>query len=137
MGYQTKQGAEIAALLQQYAEAHLTVEDIVRLLQERGCQVGKTTVYRHLDKLVAAGQVRKYFADSENGACYQYAADCPADVPAHYHLKCTVCDALLHVSCDYLDKIAAHMLKQHGFFLSAERTILYGICNTCQKGSAP
>ena len=52
MGYNTKQGELILNLLKSSGGRHLTAEDISHILGERGCPVGKATVYRHLEKML-------------------------------------------------------------------------------------
>lgn len=55
MGYNTKQGELIFSLLENSGGKHLTAEDISHTLGERGCPVGKATVYRHLERCCATG----------------------------------------------------------------------------------
>ena len=55
MGYNTKQGELITSLLKSSGGRHLTAEDISHILGERGCPVGKATVYRHLEKMLREG----------------------------------------------------------------------------------
>ncbi|MGN0545214.1 MAG: Fur family transcriptional regulator [Acutalibacteraceae bacterium] len=132
MGYNTKQGDLISALLRESRGEHLTAEDIARALEVRGCAVGRSTVYRHLEKLTREGSVRKFVLHDGESACYQFVGD-GHHCRDHYHLKCSECGKLLHVECSYLDKLAAHVLEHHGFTLSAENTVLYGICAECAE----
>ena len=131
MGYQTKQHAAILQVLQG-ATGHLTAMEICDRLRDAGQPVGSATVYRHLDRLVENGAVRKYIIEEGKGACYQYVGD-HADCAQHYHLKCAVCGRLLHVECAYLDKVAAHILEHHGFQLENEKTVFYGVCRDCRQ----
>ena len=93
MGYNTKQGELILNLLKSSGGRHLTAEDISHILGERGCPVGKATVYRHLEKMLREGSVRKFVLHDGESACYQYVGD-SADCCNHYHLKCSECGKL-------------------------------------------
>ena len=129
MGYITQQGERIAGLLKSAAGEHMTADEIARRLSDGGEAVGKSTVYRWLDKLVEQGTVRRFSGDKSESACYQYTGD--SACRNHYHLKCSVCGRLLHVDCEYLDRVAEHILDHHGFVLSEEKTVLYGVCAEC------
>ena len=113
---------------------HFTADDIIRRLSSSGNNVGKATVYRHLDKLINSGKVRKYIIDEGVSACYEYIGD-SHDCHAHYHLKCSQCGELLHVKCEYLDEVKSHILEHHGFIISTEKTVLYGICEKCREAN--
>lgn len=43
---------------------------MVDYLKSQGNGVGKSTVYRYLEKLVEEGKVRKYFLEEGAGACF-------------------------------------------------------------------
>lgn len=131
-GYRTKQRELILAYLQKNTARHLTVEDVTDALKQSGLAVGKTTVYRYMDKLADEGSVRKYFISNSKSACYEY-IDSANTCRMHYHLTCTQCGALLHVDCGLMDQVAAHMDKDHGFLLDNTRTVLYGLCGVCRK----
>lgn len=132
--YQTKQRAAILALLTQ-CRAHMTADDIVRQLQERGLAVGKSTVYRYLDKLIEQGSVRRYVIEEGMPACYEYCAEADA-CSSHYHLKCTQCGRLLHVECETLRELNAHVRQHHGFLVDGSKTVLYGLCAHCAESGA-
>ena len=131
MAYQTKQGELLLDFLRRNEGGHLSAQEIALRLAQEGSAIGQTTVYRHLEKLVAQGSVRKFTGEQESGACYQYAKGC--EVKHHHHLKCAVCGALLHMECGYLDDLTAHVRKEHGFVLDPTRTVLYGCCAKCAK----
>ena len=48
-------------------------------------------------------------------------------------LKCSGCGRLIHVECGYLDELAQHVLEHHGFVISPEKTVLYGLCDKCRE----
>ncbi len=130
--YNTKQGGLILALLQKQPGRHFTVDDIISELAKDGQPIGKATVYRHLDKLIRQGLVRKYIAEEGQSACFEF-IDKSENCESHYHLKCSGCGRLLHVECGFLDEVADHILKHHGFVISPEKTVLYGMCEKCRE----
>ena len=81
--------------------------------------------------LVEEGMVRKYVLDGKSSACYQFLSDEPHLCQEHFHLKCTCCGRLFHVSCDYLNQLGEHLLEHHGFVIDHTKTVLYGLCADC------
>ena len=131
MGYKTKQREYILAFLQNSEGRHITVAELVRHLQDNATPVGTATVYRTLEQLVEEGMVRKYVLDGKSSACYQFLSDEPHLCQEHFHLKCTCCGRLFHVSCDYLNPLGEHLLEHHGFVIDHTKTVLYGLCADC------
>ena len=129
-GYRTKQRELIERFLIEHSDRHLSADDVAAYLREQGSPVGKSTVYRCLDLLVEQGSVRRYFLEEGHGACYQY-SDGDGRCHEHFHLKCTGCGRLIHVECDYLSEVAAHVLEHHGFTIDNTKTVLYGLCSDC------
>lgn len=129
MGYNTKQGDLILKLMEESSGEHMTADGIVCALKDKGFAVGKSTVYRHLEKLTKEGTVKRFVMHDGESACFQYVGNgCAKN---HYHLKCSVCGKLLHVECEYLDNVAKHIYNHHGFTLDEESTVLYGVCAQC------
>lgn len=128
----TKKGQAVLHCLQQN-HAHMTAEDVAEALKKENIAVSAATIYRQLEKLVSAGLVRKYVTSPEEPACFQYNGNHDDACVMHFHLKCTSCGKLFHVSCPYLDKLEEHILSHHGFAVDNTRTVLYGVCENCRK----
>lgn len=131
----TKKGQSILSYLQSNTDKHMTAEEIAAHFKTTDSPISTATVYRSLEKLTAAGRVRKYITSPEEPACYQFAAPDSACV-RHFHLKCTACGRLFHVSCPYLDKLEEHIGSHHGFEVDNTRTVLYGLCKGCRESTA-
>ena len=129
-GYKTKQRTVIEALLEKN-EGHLTVEEICKKLEKSGDNVGRTTVYRTLEKLEREGIVRKYSAVGES-CCYQYIGG-DSECNNHFHLKCEKCGKLIHLECSELISISGHISEHHGFSVNPLKTVFYGVCEVCSK----
>ncbi len=130
-GYTTRQRTEIENILRENSNTHLTAEDIIGMLLQKNKGIGKTTVYRTLQKLVNDGKVRKFTADKSDSACFQYINN-TGHCHEHFHLKCTDCGQLLHLDCQRAEQLTSHISAEHGFLLNTGRTILYGTCAKCQ-----
>ena len=131
-GYKTKQRQLILDYMMAHASEHVTVEEVFDALKSQGESVGKTTVYRHMEKLVAAGSVRKYHIEGGTSACYQYQSGNACH--EHFHLKCVSCGKLIHLDCDFMHGIDSHIFEHHGFRIDNTQTVFYGVCSGCEKG---
>lgn len=130
-GYKTKQRELILKYLIENKDRHVIADDIAEHLRYQGNSVGKSTVYRYLDKLVNDGTVKKYYADDGKSACYQYAED--NNCHHHYHFKCTGCGNLFHVECSHLNEMAEHIFADHKFKIDLCKTTIYGKCEKCSN----
>ncbi len=126
--YITKQGEAILGYLASLEGTHVTVDQIASHFEGREGGVGLTTIYRHLDKLVQSGKVRKYIIDGVSSACYQYVKETN---PEHFHLKCDICGSLQHLKCDTLEGLTGHILEEHNFKINSTKTVFYGRCKNC------
>lgn len=130
-GYRTRQREVILEFLKNSNSRHVSIEDVLEHLKASGEKVGRTTIYRYMEKLTEEGVLRKYFIEEGVGACYQY-VDSARGCHEHFHLKCLKCGSLLHVECDYLNQIGKHIEDYHGFEIDNTKTVFYGICKDCK-----
>lgn len=129
--YKTRQRELILNYLIENKNHHVIADEIAQHLKTQGNAVGKSTVYRYLDKLVNDGTVKKYYAADEKCACYQYAEN--NNCNHHYHFKCTECGNLFHVECSHLDEMSEHIFNSHKFTVDLCKTTIYGKCELCSK----
>lgn len=128
MSYETKQSKLVYEFLENHPENHFSAEDVYFSLISDGKRIGRTTVYRQLDRLVAEDKAQK-FITGENGACCYQLTSC--ECHNHYHLKCSECGELIHTECDFLDKLCGHIFADHKFTVDTSKTVLYGVCQKC------
>lgn len=128
--YMTKQRLQVLECMTLNREKHMTADEIREDLKKFGVEIGKSTVYRTLERLIEEGKVRKYISDEGTSACYQY-IDENGSCVSHFHLKCTQCGRLIHLECDYLKDIERHVFEHHKFTVDNTKTVLYGICGEC------
>ena len=131
--YRTRQRTAILQYFKSHPHAHLTAEELCDALRAGGISVGKSTVYRALDKLAESGLVRRFSMAPGESACYQYAGGHSDTCRAHFHLKCTVCGTLYHIECEHLDELTAHLGAKHSFTVDYAKTVLYGTCDPCRR----
>ena len=62
-GYKTKQKDAVLKYMIDHKDAHVTVNQISDNFAQQGTPVGVTTIYRHLEKLLEEGFIRKYTVD--------------------------------------------------------------------------
>ena len=131
--YRTRQLADIRRYLASRAGTHLTVRDIRDGLAAGGDAVGRTTVYRLLERLVGEGSVIRHAAGVRAPACYEYTGpDACRGEP--FHCYCESCGKLLHLHCPSWDRLKTHLSRDHRFRLDPVRTVFYGLCADCAPG---
>lgn len=130
--YHTKQRAFLLECLKDNAGKHMTADEIMEELKCRNTPVGKATVYRYLEVLEREGSIRKYVIEEGKGACYEFIGD-GSLCSRHFHLKCSRCQKLYHISCEYMQGLNAHVLEKHGFLIDNSKTVFYGICEDCSR----
>lgn len=133
MSYETKQSRLVVDFLSQNSNRHFSAEEVYTSLISLGYKIGRTTVYRQLDRLVDNDKARKFSTGDKDACCYQY--NTSNHCHNHYHLKCFGCGKLIHTECDFLDKLSKHIFDDHQFTIDGSKTVLYGICNSCAKES--
>lgn len=132
MSYQTKQSTEVLEFLKQNSNRHLTADEVYFMMREGGSTVGRTTVYRHLEKLYNDGIIRKFQSGEGSAACFQIAEE-NGHCHNHFHLRCLKCGKLFHTECDFMENLSGHIFEEHGFKVDSEKTVIYGTCKECQQ----
>ena len=72
----------------------------------------------------------KYVAENGTRAVYQYVGE-RRHCEDHLHLQCTKCGCIIHLDCRFMDEIAEHVLREHGFSIQCRNSIIYGLCEKC------
>ncbi|MBQ9802045.1 MAG: transcriptional repressor [Clostridia bacterium] len=131
--YQTAGRRALLSYLKKYTtETPRTAEEIYLGLSCGERAPGRSSVYRMLGELSAAGTVRKCRAEGE-GYAYQFVG-AEGDCHGHFHLQCLSCGRISHLKCACGTEISAHLLKTHGFLVDCGRSVLFGTCAACAVG---
>ncbi|VWL95889.1 Zinc uptake regulation protein [Collinsella sp. AK_207A] len=132
--YNTRQRGVISALMGSCSDRYLSVDEVCELLRARGEAVGRTTVYRTLERLAAEGCVAKVSGIRGEAAQYRgvpVADDADAVGPMG-QLRCERCGRAFPLDCDMLQSFVHHVSHEHGFLVDQRRTVIYGVCAACQ-----
>lgn len=107
-------------------DGHFTAADLVAAARRFG--VGRATVFRTLDALVAVGAVER--VDLPSGE-HAYVVCRPED--HHHHLICASCGRTLEVDDGRMADALAEVERITGFRIDAHRIELYGTCPRCRS----
>ena len=129
--YQTKGKQRMEAYMKMHAGTAFTAQDLYNYLIANDEKVNLTTVYRNLDKMAEKGILMKYKNPDEGAAKYQYGGN--GNCKEHIHMKCNGCGKIYHMECGFMDEIAQHLMKHHGFMLDCAGSMLNGFCEQCAK----
>lgn len=129
--YNTKARKYILQYLETCMETTVGAADILEFLNKNGISVNLTTVYRYLNKLTAERKVIKITEAKTQRSVYQLIRH-KKSCDDHLHIKCTKCGKLIHLECEFIDKIKEHIFEDHGFHLECSGSILYGVCDKCK-----
>ena len=130
--YKTKQRDMLMDYLKAAPGVHFTAGEVCAYFTSQGASISQATVYRRLEELVDDGIVSKYTVDGHTSACFEYTGE---DAHVHpdvcYHCKCVKCGKLIHLHCDEVESLQAHLLEEHRFKMDPQRTVFYGLCENC------
>ena len=130
--YITEQKKILLEFLEENHDNAYTVEEISQELKKRGANVGKSTVYRLMTKLVEEKRVKRQLADGSRKAIYRITLD--EHCHNHLHLQCIKCGKVLHLDEKVSDKLLDTVKKLNDFSVSEEDTVLMGKCADCLIG---
>jgi len=112
------------------ADAHLTAEELHRLVKKKHPTIGFATVYRTL-KLMCEGGLCRELKFEKTGDSARY--ELMKGKEHHDHLICTQCQAVIEVFDPEIEKLQDRLFKSRGFLPQSHRLELYGLCKACRK----
>lgn len=107
-----------------------SAEELWRRLRTRHGGIGRATVFRTLEALVAAGVARRF---EPEGHASTYVA-CRAG--HHHHLVCTECGDVAEVNEALIRPLVDGMQGATGFEIDDARVDFYGRCASCAAKDA-
>jgi Fur family ferric uptake transcriptional regulator len=109
-------------------EAHLSSEDLYRLVQKQDPTIGQTTVYRTLKLLTEAGLAREVrFGDGVTHYEHHYKHQ------HHDHMICSECGRVIEFFSAELEAIQDAMAAKHRFQITQHLLRMIGICAECRR----
>ena len=124
--YKTKQKEIIQENLKKIGK-DFTIKELYEKCKE---EIGLTTVYRYVDKLVEEKMIKKIIKQ-DGKTYYQYLEECEKE--NHFYLKCENCEKMIHIDCDCIEELSSHILKHHQFQTNKKNIIIEGLCKKCQE----
>jgi Fur family ferric uptake transcriptional regulator len=103
----------------------VTAQDLYDRLRRRDRRIGRATVFRTLEALVAAGVARRL---EQDGHVYGYVACRPEH---HHHLACDRCVRVEEIEEAYIAPVAERVAADRGFTIDDARLDFYGLCASC------
>jgi Fur family ferric uptake transcriptional regulator len=107
------------------SERHLSVDDLLELVQKRRADIGRTTVYRTLKLLQAAGLAQELALQGETRFEREY------NRQHHDHFICNACGAIIEFSRPEIERIQDEVAAEIGFVIQGHRHQIYGLCRNC------
>ena len=127
--YYTKQMTILVNFFKKNSDKQFTILEISNIICNS--DLGKSTVYRLVSKLLGKGEIKRYVKDGSKQFVYQY--NTLNTCKSHLHLKCTDCGKVIHLENDISSAFENRVLKSNDFIISEELSMLYGKCNNCNK----
>ena len=122
-----KRSEQREAILEAFlrTDRHLSIDDLLRLAQKRRPEVGRTTVYRTLKLLQAAGLASELVLQGETRFEREH------NRRHHDHFICKSCGAIFEFSSDEIEKIQDEVAASLGFVIEGHRHQIFGSCRDC------
>lgn len=108
----------------------ISAQDLYDRLRRTEPRIGRATVFRTLEALVAAGVARRL---EQDGHVYGYVACRPEH---HHHLACNRCGRVDEIGEGYIRPVADRVAADLGFTIDDARLDFYGLCVTCRAAEA-
>ena len=108
------------------AEEHITAEDIISKVQKKMPGVKKSTIYRTLDILEAAGCV--YKSEAGDHSIYHHAEE-----GHHHHLVCRKCGKTISCNENLFEPLEKNLKQKYGFQVNFKHMVINGLCETCKN----
>jgi Fe2+ or Zn2+ uptake regulation protein len=122
----TRQRLAVADALAAFGR-QITAQDLYGRLRRTDPTIGRATVFRTLESLVASGVARRLELD---GHVYGYVA-CRAG--HHHHLACDRCGRVEEIDEAYIRPVAERVAANLGFRIDDARVDFYGLCANCAR----
>jgi len=123
-GRVTRQRLLVAGALSTVAR-QVTAQELYERLRRHDPRIGRATVFRTLEALVAAGVARRL---EQDGHVYGYVACRPEH---HHHLACDRCGRVEEIDEGYVAPVAERVSLDLGFTIDDARMDFYGRCSRC------
>jgi Fur family ferric uptake transcriptional regulator len=112
------------------SERHLSVDDLLQLVQKKRPDIGRTTVYRTLKLLQSAGLAQELVLQGETRFEREYKRQ------HHDHFICNSCGEIIEFTNPEIERIQDEIAADIGFVIQGHRHQIYGLCRRCATRSS-
>lgn len=113
-------------------EDHITLEEMIRLLKEKGYEYDPDFVRRCLNRMVELGFAqRKQFEGQPIRYEHRHLGR------HHDHLICTKCGKIVEFANEEIERLQMKVAAQQGFHMLQHRMEIYGLCDECLAQRRP
>jgi len=112
------------------AEKHISVDDLLALVQKRRPDIGRTTVYRSLKLFQEAGLASELALDGQSRFEVDY------NRAHHDHFICRSCGDIFEFSSPDIERLQEEEAQEIGFQIEGHRHQIFGSCRRCQARRA-
>ena len=107
------------------SQRHLSVDDLLQLVQKRRSDIGRTTVYRTLKLLQSAGLAQELVLQGQTRFEREYKRQ------HHDHFICKSCGEIFEFSSAEIERIQDEIAAEIGFVIDGHRHQIFGYCRDC------
>ena len=107
------------------SNSHLSVDDLLALARKKRPEVGRTTVYRTLKLLTAAGLAQELQLKGETRFEREYKRE------HHDHFICKSCGDIFEFSSPDIERLQDEEAREIGFEIEGHRHQIFGFCRRC------
>ena len=107
--------------------SHFDADQLIENLKAAGKRVSRATVYRTLKKLVEAGLLREIEVGHRTVYDHDYG------YPAHDHLVCEQCGAMIEFQSPAIEAAMREVCRQHHFNATGHTFVIRGTCAECNR----
>lgn len=113
------------------SERHLSVDDLFHLVRKKHPEVGRTTVYRTLKLLQAAGLASELQFEGQSRFEREY------NRKHHDHFICRSCGDIIEFSSPQIETLQDEVAADIGFVIEGHRHQIFGRCRRCVARGLP
>ena len=107
------------------SERHLSVDDLLQMVQRRRPDIGRTTVYRTLKLLQAAGLAQELELQGQSRFEREYKRQ------HHDHFICKSCGEIFEFASAEIERIQDEIAAEINFVIDGHRHQIFGYCREC------
>lgn len=130
--YDTQSRKKIKQYIERQKNCIFSVDDVYQYLMSNDCLIGKTTVYRNMNRLVNDGVLLRLRYADEKKSMYQYIENQKKN-ERYIYLRCMECGKMIRLKIDYSIELEELIMNKYGFKVNGTENIISGLCKDCHQ----